>query len=199
MLRTRVIPTLLLQDGGLVKTIKFANPSYVGDPINAVRIFNEKEVDELVLLDITASKERREPNYDLIADIVSEAFMPIGYGGGVSRADQAQKLVSMGIEKISFNSAALDGWDVIRETSAMLGSSSTLVSIDVSRDWRGRYRVYDPRNRKNTKVDLMAHVQGAVDAGAGELFINDVSRDGTGKGYDLALVQQICDAVEVPV
>jgi imidazole glycerol-phosphate synthase subunit HisF len=199
MLRTRVIPALLLQDGGLVKTLNFAKPKYVGDPINAVRIFNEKEVDELILMDITASRAGREPDYALISDIVSEAFMPIGYGGGVRTLAQAQRLVSSGIEKISFNSAALDGWDVVAQAAARLGSSSTLVSIDVNRDWRGRYRVYDARTRSNLKRDLMAYLAEAVDAGAGEIFINDVSRDGTGKGYDLDLIAKICSAVDVPV
>lgn len=199
MLRTRVIPTLLLQDGGLVKTINFAKPKYVGDPINAVRIFNEKEVDELILLDITASREGREPDYDLINDIVSEAFMPIGYGGGVRTVLQAQRLVSLGLERISFNSTALDSWTVISETSARLGSSSTMVSIDVNMDWRGRYRLYDARKKKNLKRDLMVHIVEAVAAGAGELFINDVSRDGTRKGYNIDLVAKICNAVDIPV
>lgn len=199
MLRTRVIPCLLLRKGGLVKTVGFSNATYVGDPINAVRIFNEKEVDELILLDIDASRERREPNYEQIRDIVSEAFMPIAYGGGVNSVVQAQQLVSLGVEKIVINSATRESWEVVIQTAKRLGSSSTVVAIDVKRDWLGRYRVFDARTGKVTDKDLIEHAKAAVGAGAGELFINDVARDGTGKGFDTTLIAKVCEAVGVPV
>jgi cyclase len=199
MMRARVIPCLLLSSAGLVKTIKFEKPSYVGDPINAVRIFNEKEVDELVLLDIDASRERRGPDFDRIADIVNEAFMPIAYGGGVTRLDEAQRLVRLGVEKIVVNQAALRGYRLIGEMSEHLGAQAVVVSVDVKCDWMGRYKVYDAAARATVDLDVLEHVRAAVAAGAGEVFVNDVMRDGVGKGYDLELLRRIAGAVDVPV
>ena len=199
MAQPRVIPCLLLRRGGLVKTIGFSDPAYVGDPINAVRIFNEKEVDELVLLDIEASRTGAEPRYDEIQEIVSEAFMPIAYGGGVRNIEQARRLVALGVEKIVVNSAALHEPQLIRALAERLGSSSTVVSINVKKDWRGRFRVYDSARSETTKHDLLEHARRCVAEGAGELFLNDVARDGTGKGYDLELIQRVVQAVDVPV
>jgi cyclase len=183
----------------LVKTIGFKSPKYVGDPINAVRIFNENEVDELILLDIDASRQRREPDYAQIRDIVSEAFMPIAYGGGVTTVEQAQQLVSLGVEKVSVNTATLRGFDLVRALKDRLGASSTVVTVDVNKDWRGRYRVYGAAAGKTTGLDVIEHVQRAVAAGAGEILVNDVARDGTGKGYDLALLRAVTESVSVPV
>ncbi|MDT9599636.1 AglZ/HisF2 family acetamidino modification protein [Sphingosinicella rhizophila] len=199
MLRTRIIPTLLLRRGGLVKTIGFAGAKYVGDPINSVKIFNEKEVDELILLDIHASKQRVEPDYDLLSDIVSEAFMPIAYGGGVRSAGQARRLVGLGIEKIILNSAALRDIGLVRAVADKLGSSSTLVAVDVKRNWLGKARVFDASRGKLTSIDPVEHVRAAVAQGAGEIFINDVQRDGTGKGLDLAMIAAVAAAVRVPL
>ncbi len=199
MLRTRVIPCLLLKDGGLVKTVGFAVPKYVGDPINAVRIFSEKEVDELILLDIEASREGRDPDYEQIRDIVSEAFMPVAYGGGVRTLEAAHRLTALGVEKVVVNSAALAGLDLVRAMADRLGSQSTVVAVDAKKDWRGRWRAYDAVSRKPTDKDLVEHVRAAVEAGAGEVFVNDVARDGTGKGYDLDLVRTVARAVDVPV
>lgn len=199
MLQARVIPCLLLKDGGLVKTIKFANPSYVGDPINAVRIFNDKEVDELALLDIEASRGGHEPNYDRIGGIVDEAFMPVAYGGGIRTLDQVKRLISLGVEKVVINTGMLRGADVVRAASESLGAQAVVVSINVRRDWRGRHRVYDAVEGADTNVSLSDHVQAAVAAGAGELFLNDVVRDGTGTGYDLDLLRAVAASVDVPV
>lgn len=199
MLRPRVIPCLLLAASGLVKTVRFDAPSYVGDPINAVRIFNEKEVDELVLLDIDASRQRRGPDFDRVQDIVNEAFMPIAYGGGVTTLAEAQRLVGLGVEKIVVNKAALGGYDLLRSMAEHLGAQAVVVSIDVKRDWMGRYRVYDASAGANSDHDLIEHVRAAVASGAGEVFVNDVTRDGVGKGYDLELLRKVCAAVEVPV
>jgi len=199
MLRTRVIPCLLLRKGGLVKTVGFADAKYVGDPINAVKIFNEKEVDELILLDIDASRDKREPNYVQIHDIVSEAFMPIAYGGGVKTVEQAQRVVSLGVEKVVVNSAVLGSMDIIARLSERLGSSSTVVAVDVKKDWLGRYRVYNATVGKTTDKDLFEYIRQAEESGAGEIFINDVARDGTGKGYDLPLLHKVCTSVRVPV
>jgi cyclase len=195
----RVIPCLLLRRGGLVKTIRFADPKYVGDPINAVRIFNEKEVDELVLLDIEASREHREPDYEAIQDIVSEAFMPIAYGGGVTTVEQASRLVNLGVEKLVLNTAALTSYEPVRALAQRFGSSSVVLSVDVKKDWRGRYRVYAAATKNTAAVALQDHIRAAVQAGAGEVFVNDVSRDGTGAGYDLDLLHMVASAVNVPV
>lgn len=199
MLRTRVIPCLLLKHGGLVKTVKFKNPSYVGDPINAVRIFSEKEVDELALLDIEASRQGREPDYGRIRDIVSEAFMPIAYGGGVRTLEHARRIASVGVEKLVVDTAALRDFALVSSIANSLGSQSTVVAVDVTKDWRGRYRVFDSSSARTIDRDVIEHVTGAVAAGAGEILVNDVERDGTRKGYDLELVRRMSESVGVPV
>jgi imidazole glycerol-phosphate synthase subunit HisF len=199
MIRARVIPCLLLTESGLVKTVRFDEAKYVGDPINAVRIFNEKEVDELVLLDIQASREGRGPDFDRVQDIVNEAFMPIAYGGGVTQLAQAQQLIRLGVEKVVINHSALGGYGLLREMSEHLGAQAVVMSVDVKRDWMGRYKVYDASARATVDLDLVEHVRAAVAAGAGEIFVNDVTRDGVGKGYDLELLRKVSAAINVPV
>jgi cyclase len=199
VVKTRVIPCLLLKGSGLVKTVRFADPKYVGDPINAVRIFNDKEVDELIFLDINASRERKDPAFSTIEDIASECFMPVAYGGGISSLDQARRIVASGIEKIILNSAALHRPTLVTELSAQIGASSTVVAIDVKKDLFGRHRVYDHVRQKATDLAPEEHARRMVAAGAGEIFVNDVSRDGTGSGFDLDLVRNVSTAVEVPV
>jgi len=199
MLHIRVIPCLLLKNGSLVKTIRFANPKYVGDPINAVRIFNEKEVDELILLDIEASRLGSQPDFKRIQDIVSEAFMPVAYGGGVTGVEQAQRLVSLGVEKVVVNTAVLQGLNVVREIADHLGSSSTVVAVDVKKNWRGRYHLFCSATGREIQMDPVEHIKRAVAAGAGEIFVNDVVRDGIGSGYDLELVRRVTANVDVPV
>lgn len=194
-----MIPCLLVRRGGLVKTIGFEDPRYVGDPINAVRIFNEKEVDELVLLDIEASRTGAEPDYERVREIASEAFMPIAYGGGVRSAEQAQRLVSLGVEKVVVNSAAIESPELLRAMADRLGSSSVVLAVDVKKDWRGRFRVYHPGQRKLAGLEVVPHAQAGVAAGAGEVFLNDVARDGTGKGYDLDLLRTVAHAIDVPL
>lgn len=195
----RVIPCLLLADGGLVKTRRFARPRYVGDPINAIRIFNEKSVDELVFLDIEASRHGREPDYDLIARIAGECFMPLCYGGGIHSIERARRIVACGVEKIAVNSMAIDQPGLLSELSKELGSSSVVAAIDVCTDWRGRRRVFHPGRRSRTALDPVAHARAAVDAGAGELFLNSVDRDGGYCGYDLELIRDVAAAVRVPI
>lgn len=199
VLQIRVIPCLLLKNGGLVKTTCFSDPKYVGDPINAVRIFNEKEVDELILLDIDASRFGRGPDYAKVRDIVSEAFMPVAYGGGVTGVDQAQRLVSLGVEKVIVNTGALQDVGCIREIANRLGSSSTVIAVDVKKGSGGRYLVHRSATGQTTDEDPLTHLESAVAAGAGEVFFNDVDRDGTGQGYDLELVRRIAGSVEVPL
>jgi cyclase len=199
MFRTRVIPCLLLKNRGLVKTISFTHPRYIGDPINAVRIFNEMEVDELILLDIEASRKGTPPDFELVQDIISEAFMPIAYGGGIRRVDEAQRLVSLGVEKVVVNSGVLNNPGLVKEISGLLGSSSTVVAIDVKKDWLGRYKVYDAPSGKVTDKDLLIYIHETIAAGAGEIFINDVAKEGTGKGYDLNLIRMIAPEITVPL
>lgn len=195
----RVIPCLLLQDGGLVKTKSFGRPRYVGDPINAIRIFNEKYVDELVFLDITASRFGNDPDYDLIARISGECFMPLCYGGGIHTLEQARRIVASGVEKIAINSMAIDRPQLITELVQELGSSSVVVAIDVKRDLFGRERVYHPSQRYLTKLDPLQHARASVEAGAGEVFLNNVDRDGLCVGFDTALINKVSAGVNVPV
>jgi cyclase len=198
MLRTRVIPTLLLRGQGLVKTIKFQNPTYVGDPINAVRIFNDKEVDELVFLDITATIESRTPQLELLHDIATECFIPFGYGGGIHDIETASKILSMGSEKVVFNSAAVN-LDLIRQAAEAFGSQSVVVSIDAKQAKRSKYEVYTHSGTVNTKKNPVHFAQEVEAAGSGELILNSIDRDGTMKGYDLILLKEVTDAVNIPV
>lgn len=199
MLRARVIPCLLLRNAGLFKTVRFGAPKYLGDPINAVKIFNEKEVDELVVFDIEASKRGVEPNYDLLADIASECFMPLCYGGGVSSVEQALRIVQLGIEKIAVNSAALSNPGLVAELSDVLGAQSVVAGMDVKSDWLGRYRVFDASSGKLTDRTPEAYAEKLACTGAGEIFLNSVDRDGTRQGYDLKLIGKVSKAVSVPV
>jgi cyclase len=195
----RVIPCLLLHEGGLVKTRRFRRPRYVGDPINAIRIFNEKSVDELVVLDIAASRTGSEPDYDLIERIAGECFMPLCYGGGIRTLAQARRLVAAGVEKIAVNSTAIDRLGLLSELSAELGASSVVGAIDVKRDWRGHRRVFHPGRRRTTGIAPAEHAAALVRAGVGELFINSVDHDGTYAGFDTALIASIAATVNVPL
>lgn len=199
MLATRVIPVLLLRNSGLVKGVHFENHKYVGDPVNAVKIFNVKEVDELVFLDISVGLEGRKPNYELLADIASQAFMPFGYGGGLTTVEDIEKLFKIGIEKAIINTAAITKPDLVRQASRIAGSQSIVVSIDVKRNIFGKYHVYSHSGRINTKLDPVEHARAMVDAGAGELVLCSIDREGTGQGYDLGLVSRVASAVDVPV
>lgn len=195
----RVIPCLLLQEGGLVKTERFARPRYVGDPINAVRIFNDKYVDELIFLDVRASRDGTEPDYDLIARIAGECFMPLCYGGGIRTLEQARRIVAAGVEKISVNSMAIDRPGLLGEMNGEFGASSVVAAIDVKRDWRGRLRVFHPGTRRLTALDPIEHARACVAAGAGEIFLNHVDRDGRYCGYDTGLIAAVTRVVNVPV
>ena len=200
MRRIRVIPTLLLNtDGGLVKTTKFAKRTYIGDPINAVKIYNEKEVDELILLDIDATREGREPRYDLIEDIVSEAFMPIGYGGGVDSVEQMAKLFQLGMEKVVLSTAAQGDPDLLRSASERFGAQSVVVCMDIKRPWLRKCSVYTHCGTKNTRLSPVAAAQSAVEQGAGEIIVYSIERDGAYSGYDLELLRSVSAAVSVPV
>jgi len=199
MSRKRVIPCLLIQNRGLVKTVKFKNPKYVGDPVNAIRIFNEKEVDELVVLDIDASKENREPDYELIAEIAGECFMPICYGGGIRTLEHARKIFALGIEKIAINAAALSDLSLLKQIADQFGSQSVVCSVDCKKSFLGKYSVYshvDGRDAKRTPREWVDEVQ---EAGAGEIFLNAVDRDGTQSGFDLQLIRSVVEVAHIPV
>lgn len=199
MLRTRVIPCLLLRGEGLVKTTRFKEPRYVGDPTNAIRIFNDKEVDELILLDITASREGRGPALGAIRDFASECFMPVGYGGGIRSLADAREVLALGIEKIIVNTMALHRPELVAELSREFGAQAVVVSIDVRRKLLGGYEVMAAGGTEKTGLAPVDHAKRMVELGAGEIFLNAIDRDGTGSGYDIALVRSVAQAVTVPV
>lgn len=199
MLKHRVIPALLLRDGGLVKTRRFKDPRYVGDPINAIRIFNDKEVDELMVLDIVASKYGREPDYAMIELFAGECFMPLCYGGGVRSVDQAARIFDLGVEKICLQSAALDDMTLISGIAERFGSQSVVVSVDVKRNWLKRPELYESRTGKAHKLAWLDFTQQAVAAGAGEVLLNSVERDGEMQGMDLELIREASATLSVPL
>jgi imidazole glycerol-phosphate synthase subunit HisF len=199
LMRPRVIPVLLLRNRGLVKTVRFEAPTYLGDPINVVKLFNDKEVDELVFLDINATVENRRPPFDYLGEIASECFMPLGYGGGVRRLDDIKTMLSVGIEKVAINSYAVENPMLVRQASDAIGSQSIVVSIDGKKDRLGRYRVVIHGGRKVTRLDPVLFAVQMAEAGAGEILLNSVDRDGTYQGYDLDLVKRVASAVDIPV
>jgi cyclase len=195
----RVIPVLLLKDKGLVKTVKFKGQNYIGDPINAVKIFNEKEVDELIFVDIDASKENREPPYDYMKEIATECFMPLAYGGGVKTLDQARRLIQSGIEKIIINHNAIENPDFIKAATDSFGSSTIVGAMDIKKNFFGNYQVYSHVKKTTLALDPVAHARNLAALGIGELFVNNVDLDGVMKSYDLSIIKKITDSVEVPV
>lgn len=199
MLKHRVIPALLLREGGLVKTRHFKKAQYIGDPINAIRIFNDKEVDELIVLDIDASKRGMEPDYATIELFASECFMPLCYGGGIHSIDQAAKLFDLGVEKICMQSAAFDQLALISRIADRFGSQSIVISVDVKRNWLKKPMLYESRSGRMHKQDWLDFVHKAVEAGAGEVLITAVDREGGMAGYDLPLIQQAAEALKVPL
>jgi cyclase len=199
LMRPRVIPCLLLLNKGLVKTRKFKEPTYLGDPINVVKIFNAKEVDELVFLDITASLESRKPPFEYLSEIATECFMPLGYGGGVRNIEDIRKLFNIGIEKVSINSYSVLNPSFIKEAADSFGSQSIVVSIDVRKGLLGRYTVCTHSGTKNTKLDPVQFAIEMAKMGAGEILLNSIDRDGSMEGYDLDLIKRVSESVDIPV
>jgi imidazole glycerol-phosphate synthase subunit HisF len=199
MKRIRVIPALLIQDGGLVKSIKFKDHKYVGDPINAVRIFNEKEVDEIVVLDISATAHKKSPNISVIKEIASEAFMPLGYGGGITKLEEIKELIAAGVEKVILNTSAFENSKLVSEGAKYVGSQSVVVSIDVKKNIWSKHRVFIRNGTKNTDIDPVQYARQMEQEGAGELLLNAIDRDGTFSGYDVDLIKSISFAVNIPV
>lgn len=199
MERIRVIPSLLLSGDGLVKTVRFQKPVYVGDPINTVKIFNEKEVDEIVVLDIQASRRKTEPNFDKIAEIASECFMPMAYGGGITSVPQMRRILQSGVEKVILNSIVYEQPALVRAAADQFGSQSVVVSIDVSKSWFGGYQTRSHGATVRQRIDPVKAVEEAVRLGAGEILLTSIDRDGTYLGYDTELLQKVTHSVSVPV
>lgn len=199
MFRARVIPCLLLRGNRLIKTRKFKDETYIGDPVNAVRIFSEKQADELVLLDVDASREGRDPDYQLISEIAGECFMPIAYGGGIRGLDQVRRVIRCGVEKVVITSAAVESTEIIRQSAEVFGSQAIIGGVDVRKAFSGAYRVVAKSATVETKLTLEDHVQNLAAAGAGEILVNSVDRDGTMSGYDLKLIRVVVGRVKVPV
>lgn len=199
MFKPRVIPILLLSGTKLVKTERFRKPVYVGDPINAIKIFNDKEVDEIAVLDIDATREKKGPNLDYLAHLASECFMPMCYGGGITSIEDMEKIFAIGVEKISLNSIILDTPEVVEQAASVFGSQSIVVSIDVKTTLFGKQVVYSASEKKNMRRDPVEFAKTLENAGAGEILLNSVARDGTAMGYDLDLIKNVSSAVNVPV
>jgi len=200
MLRARIIPCLLVKNGGLVKTVKFEQPKYVGDPINAVRIFNEKEADELIVLDIDATVQGREPNYDMIRNLAAECRMPLCYGGGVKSVEHFKRIIGLGVEKVAISAAALDNPDLVSRAAEVVGNQSVVVVLDVKkRRFSSKYEVLTHNGTRPSKQLVSDCARKMESLGAGEIVINSIDHDGLMGGYDHKLIQQVRSVVSVPV
>jgi cyclase len=202
MLRPRIIPCLLIHNGGLVKSRKFQSPKYVGDPINAVKIFNEKEADELIILDIDATVNKSEPNYELISKLAAECRMPLCYGGGITTTEQAIRIINLGVEKISVSAAALENPGLLAEMAAAIGRQSVVAVLDIRKKigiFGKGYEVTTHNARKNYKTDVITLIKELQEAGAGEIVLNSVDCDGEMQGYDINLARQVQPVVKVPL
>lgn len=196
--RARVIPVLLIRNRKLVKTTNFKNEVYVGDPINALRIFNEKEVDELIVVDIGAN-DLGEPDFEYVTQLVSECFMPLAYGGGIRNIAQAKRLFSIGVEKVVLGTSAFTNTKLIGEIAAEFGAQSIVVSIDYRNDWLGRPQVYIANGSKKTGHTPLGFAKKVELSGAGEILLHSISREGIGKGYDIETIQKISTEVSIPL
>ncbi len=199
MLKPRIIPVLTLIEGNLVKTKKFKNPQYIGDPINAIRIFNEKEVDELIIIDINASKKNIPPNYRLIEDMCSECFMPLVYGGGIKNIEQARKIFSLGIEKICIQSGILDNPKFIEDLYSEFGKQSVILSLDFKKDWFKKYKLFCTRSMKFYQSDLFERINNLINQGVGELLITSINKDGSMTGPELDLITTVRKNIKIPL
>jgi len=190
---------LLISDDKLLKTVKFKKPIYIGDPVNAVKIFNDKEVDEIILLDISTSKDRKEPNYAKIEEICSEAFMPFAYGGGINSMDQIDQLFKLGIEKVILNSVLTTNIQLVKEASAKYGAQSIVGSIDVKKGLLGNYQAYTHSATKRVKAKFQKYLTTVLNSGIGELVINSIDKDGSYTDYDFNLIEMVSKQSEIPV
>lgn len=199
MLSVRVMPCLLLRNSKLVKTVRFKDPDYIGDPVNAVKIYNEKEVDELIFLDITATVDQKQPNFKTIGEIASECFMPMTYGGGIRTIDDMRRIYNLGVEKIAINSYAVEDSGIISKASSIFGSQSVLVAIDAKKKLMGGYEVLTHSARGSTRLDPVDWAKKAESLGAGEILLTSIDRDGTYEGYDTELIRKVASSVNIPI
>lgn len=199
MPRARIIPCLLIRDGGLVKTKRFADDKYVGDPLNAVRIFNEKESDELIVLDIDATVQGREPDYGLIENLAAQCRMPLCYGGGISTVEQAKRIMGLGVEKVSISAAALAQPQLITDMATQVGAQSVVVVLDTRKKMFGGHSTFTHNGKRDAKVSPVEFARRAEELGAGEVVINAIDRDGEMSGYDLGLARQIREVTHLPI
>lgn len=199
MLRPRIIPSLLLHDKGLVKTVNFKSPKYVGDPINAVRIFNEKQVDELAFFDIDATVLGKEPDYVLIEKLANQSRMPLCYGGGVQTVEQAQKIFSLGIEKIALSSAVIKNPQLVTQIADRVGSQSVIVVLDIKKKLLGGYEVYTHNGKRSTGINPVKFAKELEQLGAGEIILNSIDQDGVMKGFDMILIDKIAENISIPL
>jgi len=198
-MRARVIPTLLIDDGGLVKTVQFKKKTYIGDPINAVRLYNDMEVDEIMVMDISATRKKRGPDIPFIREFASESFIPLCYGGGISSVHEMDRVFNEGVEKVALNHALLQDRTLLREGATKFGSQSVVACMDVKNDLLGQSMVYDYEKKKILKLDPEVYAKELEKEGAGEILVYSVDRDGMMNGYDLQLIRRVSDSVEVPV
>lgn len=198
MLRPRIIPCLLVKDKGLVKTVNFKNPKYVGDPINAVKIFNEKEVDELIVLDIDATVEKREPDYKMIERLAAECRMPLCYGGGVKSVAEAQRIFGLGVEKVAISSAAVENPLLVRKIAEQVGNQSVVVVLDIKKSGN-KYEIWTNNGQKNSRKSPVEFSSQLEQLGVGEIVLNYIDNDGLMKGYDHVLIDMIRNAITVPM
>jgi imidazole glycerol-phosphate synthase subunit HisF len=195
-----MIPVLLVEDEGLVKTIKFKDSRYLGDPINAVRLYNDMEVDELIVLDISATIEKKGPNFEMLHDIVDECFMPLSYGGGVRNIKDIEQLFRLGIEKIIINNSVVShNVSFIKEAVNMFGSQSIVVAIDINKNLFSKHVVYDYKTKKNLKINIEKYIQNVINLNIGELFVNFIYNDGMMNGYDLKVIRILFEDVTIPL
>jgi len=199
MLKNRVIPCLLLHNGSLVKTIQFGKYSYIGDPLNTCRIFNELEVDEMSIIDISASKHRQTPNFEILQELTNECFMPLSYGGGISSVEQVKKIFFIGFEKVIVNSSLYRDITLLEKIANTFGSQSVIAGIDVKKNILGKYVLYSNGGLKKEKENLLNWIKILQDSGAGEIFLTNISLEGTWKGFDIDLIKQVTESVSIPV
>lgn len=197
-IRPRIIPVILIDEQDMIKTVNFKNPTYLGDPINAVKIFNRKGIDELAVLDIGATQKNREPDFDFLKDIASEAFMPISYGGGITTVNQMRKLFAIGYEKVLINTLLVKNTNIVKEAVALFGSQSIVASIDAQLV-NGKYNAVIQAGNKPIQISPLELALKAEQLGVGEILINSIDRDGMMQGYDISLIKAISEAVKIPV
>jgi cyclase len=198
-MRIRVIPSLLIHKSGLVKSVQFKNYKYIGDPINAVKIFNEKEVDEIALIDIDATRNNRPPNFDFIAEIASEAFMPMSYGGGITTLDDIKRILQSGFEKVILNKVLYTNINLVSMAANLAGSQSIVASIDFKKSMFGGYKVYTDNGTKKTSYSPLEFAKVVENAGAGEILLNFIDNDGTYKGYEIDIIKTVSQNVSIPI